>query len=126
MLVYNSITQLLDKKELNPEDTLSSLHSAVGGCIERVPIPLLEDENIDVWCNEEGKLMYLNPAVLVVHNGEPIDVICGSIAFTGHDKDGGTIELTKEQEAMVEKVMEKHWFHGKDGIVFAEIPVFIV
>lgn len=126
MLVYNSITQLLDKKVLNQEDTLGSLQSSVGGHIERVPLPILENEGIDVWVNEEGKLQNLNPAVLVVHNGEPIDVICGNIAFAGHDGEGGTIELTKEQEAMVEKIMEKHWFHGKDGIVIAEIPVFIV
>lgn len=80
-------------------DDLKTLQGIVGGYIE---IPYISEQlankGIDIIINEEGKLEGLKPSFVVVgKGGEVIDVICGNVIFTSHDKKGNQQGLTKSQ-----------------------------
>ena len=131
MLVYESNMHRLTEKPLDPEDTLKSLQSAVGGHIERVPIPDLEEAGVDVWVNEDGKLMDLRPSILLAYKGEILDVMFGDVAFTGTDGDGGTGELTEVQKVLVEQMLSRNWIRRRNEekdieYVFAEMPILFL
>lgn len=69
------------------EDTLKEMQNIVGGLIEFVEL----EENIDLVCNEEGKIYGLEMNRII-----PNDVICGTFFIAGEEK-GETISLTDEQ-----------------------------
>lgn len=76
-----------EPKEEEIEHSLEKMQSIVGGLIEFVAL----EENVDLICNEEGKINNL-PINRIVTN----DVICGTFFITGH-KNGDTISLTDKQ-----------------------------
>lgn len=74
-------------------NTLDSLQAQVGGLIEN--ISELEENNINIWCNEEGKLSKLKPNLWIY---EYEDILVGTAVFTGLDPEtAGSIDLTAEQ-----------------------------
>ncbi|RKQ18926.1 DUF3846 domain-containing protein [Ureibacillus endophyticus] len=86
-----------------------NLHSnEVGGYIERIPfIDEFERVGIDVWINEEGKLIGL-PSTLRINDSErTIDIICGNIVFTRCDDEGNTIGLKDEDIELIKRSVQK-------------------
>lgn len=74
----------------NISGDLRSLQSIVGGLIE----PLALDENTDIICNDEGKILGMPMNVVLGEaDGEDeldfIDVICGDIVIVGCDREKG-------------------------------------
>ncbi|MGN0532994.1 MAG: DUF3846 domain-containing protein [Eubacterium sp.] len=69
------------------KDELEVLQNLVGGYIECVSI----GNNIDMVCNEEGKLIGLEPHIFFKG-----DIICGDVFFVGVDAPE-FVSLTDEQ-----------------------------
>lgn len=67
--------------------------------IECVYIPELSESGVDLWVNEEGKLIGLKPNFMIF-DGQ--DVAVGPIFFASSDEEGETVGLTDEQ---VEKTL---------------------
>lgn len=85
------------------EISLNYLQAIVGGYIESVYIPQLENMPISCFCNEEGKLQGLDTNFpLVMCNGQVYDTVAGPVIFCGCDEMGESIGLTDEQ---IERVM---------------------
>jgi Domain of unknown function (DUF3846) len=79
--------------------SLDDMQRAVGGLIECVSLPL---HNVDMYCNEEGKIHGLDrnelATKLYVANYGPRDVIMGDVLITnGADMDGEVMSLTEQQ-----------------------------
>lgn len=76
------------------ENTLENLQKIVGGYIECI-YPF--EDNVGIICNEEGKLIGLEPnRVLRDDNGNAVDIIFGTFIITGlTEADFGS--LTDEQ-----------------------------
>jgi len=73
-----------------------ALRDAVGGYIEIVRLPRYRD--ICIVCNEEGKLLGLEPNFLL---REYRDIICGNVVFAGDDGCGDFRSLTEEEIKIV-------------------------
>ena len=80
------------------DNSLESMQSIVGGLIQYVPMPNKND--IDIWCNEEGKLMKLKPNLLLIQKtsfGIYKDVIVGPVFFASSNENGKIVSLNDEQ-----------------------------
>jgi hypothetical protein len=85
--------------EFTNETAYEVLSGTVGGLIQCVSLP---SKGLDLWVNEEGKLIGLpqNPIGTALWSDDYglTDVISGDIIFTGGDDDEGrTLGLTDEQ-----------------------------
>ena len=82
------------------EDTLESLQSIVGGYIE-VVYPF--DDPVGVICNDEGKLIGLQPNRALYHNGEIYDLLVGTVIVAGL----GAEDFCSLTDDLIEKYMNK-------------------
>lgn len=88
-------------KEIEP--SLKPLQNLVGGLIENVYE--LEEQNINIWINEEGKLNDLAPNFLI-YNMQ--DVVVGTAVFVGYNsEDGSDMPLTDEQIDIIKEYLKK-------------------
>jgi len=81
------------------DDLVDSLHnyqSIVGGLIESVVVQELSKEGIVCYCNEEGKLLELEPNFVLVWDEKIYDCVCGTVVFLRDDGEGGNASLTDE------------------------------
>lgn len=96
-------------KEQEIENTLEALQSIVGGWIE---VPYLSErfaeEEIDVVINEEGKLIGLEPQIVVVekNTNKILDLIMGNCIFVSHNEEGDTIGLNDKQINIVKEELK--------------------
>lgn len=102
---------------------LSDIQREVGGYAELYRPNRFYRNGIDVWCNEEGKLLGLDTSCYVIKEGKVIEKLNGNIVFTGRDNKGATIALTEEQIDFIfdefrlgtfqinEKIVDKPYFH---------------
>jgi len=88
---------------------LQQMQSLVGGNIEMmrgdaVGLP----QAIDVWFNEEGKLIGLPPNLVLRMPGsrEIWDVVMGPVFFTTHDDEGDTCSLPDVHDKAVLKFIK--------------------
>lgn len=95
------------KKALFPDPDsdrqLEWLQKQVGGYIETVPVEPL-DAKLLLICNEEGKLMGLEPNVCIAG-----DIIMGTIVIVSY-KGEEMVHLTEEQYSRFRAVCDKRWF----------------
>lgn len=57
----------------------------------------LVKRGIDMWINDDGKLLSLSPNILISQkNAQVIDVIVGDVVFARSDEEGNTIALSEE------------------------------
>lgn len=80
-------------------DNLSYLQSVVGGYIELVYL----SPELDMYINEEGKLLELEPNLSF-----PGDTIVGPVVVCSHDDEGDTIGLTVAQAELIREVLNNH------------------
>ena len=97
-LVYKGIDdkRLRRQIEIRPfKEPLEYLQGLVGGYLEHYIIDDKLDANyIDMWINEEGKLIEgLQPTFALLHDGELYDVIFGNCVFSKYDDEGNTLGL---------------------------------
>lgn len=79
----------------NPHGWLDFLKGVVGGKLELVRLT----PKFDLWLNEEGKLLDLEPNLLM-----PSDIIVGPVVITGH-KGAETIGLESEDAELLCNVL---------------------
>lgn len=108
MILKDKIRALIvepDKEpyEVDLENGLKSRQKIVGGLIEYCY--LLDDDDVALICNEEGKIIGLPFNREIGH-----DVICGNFIIVGDDGSGEDLSLTDEQ---INKYKERF---GKDSI----------
>lgn len=75
------------------ENNLKSLQEIVEGYIECFDIK----DNHTIICNEEGKIMNLEPNLYVIHKGIIIEILCGNLIICNVDKNGEFASLTDEE-----------------------------
>lgn len=68
------------------ENTLQSLQAVIGGLVEYVSLK----DDVDLICNEEGKINNLEYNRAIIH-----DIICGTFIIAGHNN-GDTVSLSEE------------------------------
>jgi len=94
--------------------TLEYMQEVVGGYIEHLSLT----DTIDMWFNEEGKLIPLPTNIFMVDGVKVIDTIQGNILFTSCDDDGNTIGL---DERDIENIID--WGKRLDGGYICDDPV---
>jgi hypothetical protein len=97
-------TEILDLED----DSLKKLQGAVGGWVQAVDL----QDNLTLWCNEEGKLIGLTPNVIGTHMFEKsfgmTDVIMGDVVFTGGtDDEGENLGLPYAWQVQLQELAEK-------------------
>jgi hypothetical protein len=70
-------------KLVHIEDSLEELQKQVGGYIEYPYYKKLNDKNIAIIVNEEGKLIGLDPCIAFVYDNKIIDYAVGNVIFVG-------------------------------------------
>lgn len=104
------------------DDSYEFLKTTLGGYIERVPLRDFETKGIDLWVNEEGKLIGLNPSFMLTYNGEPYDFLVGDVVFTRYTDDGDTISLTDDDIKFIKNKVN-NTIHYVDLTRGAMLPV---
>lgn len=85
-----------------------NMNNFVGGYLEALRLP----NDITLWLNEEGKLIDLEPNLILLLNGKPYDYVCGNVFFCGVDDEGNSIGLTRIQ---AEEIYDRIRIGKKDG-----------
>lgn len=83
--------------------TLEDMQNIVGGYIEHITVT----DDVDMWINDEGKLLGLPTNLFLAYNGKVYDSIQGDVFFSSHDDEGGTVGLSEENEKVVWKMYER-------------------
>jgi len=100
----------ISKINLNEGNEYETLRSTVGGLIQAVDL----DDQITLWCNEEGKLIglpYNDKATQMWENTFGLtDLIMGDTVFTGGtDDEGETLPLSIEQIQKIKNLIGLEW-----------------
>jgi hypothetical protein len=88
---------------------LASLQKIVDGYIE---VPYLSnrfaEEGIDVIINEEGKLIGLEPQMVIMQKEtyKLLDLVMGNCIFASHDEEGNTTGLTDKQIKIIKEELK--------------------
>ena len=98
----------LQVKEI--ENSLETLQKIVGGYIE-IPFlsKVLQQNNIDVIINDEGKFIEgLTPKMVITdtETKETLDIVYGNCIFVSHNDDGETIGLNNEQIKVIKEELK--------------------
>lgn len=103
-------------KVVEYDDSYKFISDAVGGLIEHVYLPIFDDKKIDMWCNDEGKLLNFEKMLALSYEGKIYDVIVGNLAFTRSSRNGNTLSLTDKNIEYIKKVFND----AKSVIVYDE------
>lgn len=75
---------------------LADMQHHVEGWITTAYAPKLAEANIDMFANDEGLLMHMQPNIGYMVGSYP-QMIVGPVVLVGHDDEGETIGLTDQQ-----------------------------
>ena len=101
-ILFKEVGKPCEVKEI--ENKLEAMQELVGGLIEVVPF-----DDVLLICNEEGKLMDLEPNLLF-----DFDYIAGNCFLVGDDFENGDFKsLTDDEIAKYEIELNKHNFLNK-------------
>lgn len=93
------------------EDSYEFIKTGVGGYIEHIPLSPLDEKNIDLWCNEDGKFNSdLKPNLALIYDGKIYDYIVGPVVFAKHDDEGNTIGLDDSDIEFLKTELTAHGF----------------
>lgn len=84
------------------ENSLESKQKYVDGLIQVVSL----DSNIDIICNDEGKLQGLNPNRAFMDGDNILDVFVGNILACRHDSEGNFTSIKEEDIPTIEKYLK--------------------
>lgn len=100
------------------EPTLKAMQEIVGGYVEVIKL----SPTVDLWCNEEGKLVGLPLNILLTHGDEVVDMVCGDFFLASHDTMGNTTSLSPGDADFWFKTLAEAWKGGKMQITDNEKP----
>jgi hypothetical protein len=86
------------------ENTLKAKQSLVGGLIQVIQI----NNEIDLICNDEGKLNRLSPNRAIYVNAtddEPYDFICGNCLCVRHNNEGEFTSIHEDDVKIIRKLV---------------------
>jgi len=101
----------LKETTYNSKDSYEFIKNNVGGYIERVPLRDLAERNIDLWINEEGKLIGLDTTALLTSGDKVYDELVGNLVFTKSNGDGDTISLTDDDIKYIKKKFDTDGYY---------------
>lgn len=84
------------------ENSLESKQKYVDGLIQVVSL----DSNIDIICNDEGKLQGLKPNRAFMNGEDILDVFVGNILACRHDSEGNFTSIKEEDIPTIEKYLK--------------------
>ena len=119
IVIMDCETQRLELVQVKKKDfDLIYMQKVVGGIID---IPYiseqLDDMGIDTVINDEGKLLGLPINFVIVNGTKVCDFVVGNVLFCGHDDEGNSIGLNKEQLHFLDGVFNQAIeFPSKDGL----------
>jgi hypothetical protein len=85
------------------EATYEEKQKLVGGSLQCVSVPGLDEHKIDLWLNEEGKFLDL-PWNFQLPWGDPV---AGPAFFASVDNEGAMISLSEEQERITRAFLKQ-------------------
>ena len=92
------------------EDAYEVSRDFIGGYLELVAMPDLNEHDIDMFCDEEGKLKGLKPTIILVNGRMYLDTIVGNVVFSKHDDEGNTISLDDEDIKLIRDKFDNDGF----------------
>lgn len=84
-------------KEVEDSFDYKDMQEIVGGFIEHLSVT----DRVDMWLNDEGKLLSLPTNLFLSYNETICDSVQGDIFFTTHDDEGNTTGIDEEDEKVV-------------------------
>jgi hypothetical protein len=111
MKVYGFTEQEVGFMEI--ENGLESEQKFVGGLIELVGLT----EELDLICNEEGKINGLPPQAVWLDDGELVDIICGNCFVCRHDDEGNFTDIRESDEESIRKLLKAVVLIGESRMV---------
>lgn len=100
--------------EIDSMNKLGSMQRIVGGYIEPISI----NDHIDVVCNEEGKLLGLEPnAYLYTDEDGVLDILCGDILFVRYNEEGDYESLTYDDIATMKSMLNGTYIVNSCGVL---------
>ena len=84
------------------ENSLESKQKYVDGLIQVVSL----DSNIDIICNDEGKLQGLSPNRAFMDGEKVLDIFVGNILACRHDAEGNFTSIREEDIPTIEKYLK--------------------
>lgn len=86
------------------DHTLEAMQELVGGYIEAIPL----DDEVVIVCNEEGKLMGLQPNRGLYHDGELVDILQGTFFICAAPLDREDFAGLTDEQAEYYATMFRH------------------
>lgn len=84
-------------KEVEDSFDYKDMQEIVGGLIENLSVT----DRVDMWLNDEGKLLPLPTNIFLSYGGKLCDSVQGDIFFTTHNDEGDTTGLDEEDEKII-------------------------
>jgi hypothetical protein len=81
------------------ENSLKAEQSFVGGYIEVIG---LTDE-LDLVCNDEGKINQMEPRAAWMYKGELVDIICGDCFVCRHNDEGEFVSIEDSDKDIIKR-----------------------
>ena len=86
-----------------------NIRAFVDGYIECLRIT----DRICLWLNEEGKLIGLEPNIILLLNGKPYDYVCGNAFFCSVNDSGDSVGLSDEEIEIINDRLRVGMSDGK-------------
>lgn len=104
VIIYSPSDRLNKVEPTEVKNNFKEFQKLVGGYFD---IPYVSEKlcekNIDVYVNDEGRVIGLEPSIIIVDGSQMIDFIVGTCVFASHNDNGDTIGLNKEQVLFIQK-----------------------
>lgn len=84
------------------ENTLEAKQKYVGGLIQVVSL----NSNVDIICNDEGKLQGLVPNRAFTDDEDILDIFVGNIFACRHDNEGNFTSIKDEDIPVIEAILK--------------------
>jgi hypothetical protein len=111
MRVYGFTEQEVGFMEI--ENSLKAEQKFVGGLIELIGLT----EELDLICNEEGKINGLPPQAVWLDNGELVDIICGNCFVCRHDDEGNFTDIMESDEEHIRELLKAVVLVGENRLM---------
>ncbi len=61
----------------------------------------LNERGIDIWVNDDGKLLNMAPTVLIASKDGPVDILVGNVIFARSSQQGETLPLNNDDISFI-------------------------